>query len=558
MKKGIRLLLIYLFVICGAVLLTACTGDESGGISNITQNGAESAVNTESAEKATLGAPEDITFTDYYLTWKSVNGAVGYTAIVDGEEYHTQDNSLDLFNILKEGRHFASVCAEGDGVNYDHSEYVDKTFDLTATANLNYELLPDNSGYEVSKGSALLNGRIYIPDTHNGKPVLKIADEAFNCFAFGVGSKLNYETGYGCNITATGFRLPSKLKEIGAIAFHACAGFKEIIIPDSVETLGGNVFMRCGRLESVNIPEKITEIPANFFLDCNITAFEFAPSITSVGAGAFQGCPIKSLVIPDTLKKIGDYAFSESGLEDITFPQKLEFDELYGSAFVNTPWFESQPDGCVTVGDILLAYKGALPEDGAIKDEDIPQNVKRVAGAAFYYLIKADNLTQSAHFGRKISSIYFRDGISFLGGYVCASPVVRLPSDLKVLPEQFWGYAVKINNRIVVLPDGIEYVCKNELLADYIPNANNTVIIPKSVKYFAFVTAYMLYEGSEEEWRNVETSEDLDIRLEAFGEYLSLYFYSEAEPDKAEDGSSYVGKYWHYDENGDPVIWSVV
>ena len=35
----------------------------------------------------------------------------------------------------------------------------------------------------------------------------------------------------------------------------------------------------------------------------------------------------------------------------------------------------------------------------------------------------------------------------------------------------------------------------------------------------------------------------------------SLYYYSESEPSLNDDGTAYDGNYWHYDENGEIVVW---
>ena len=46
-----------------------------------------------------LAAPTGLEITNDVLTWKAVEGADGYTVEINGEEYKTQNNSLDLFEI---------------------------------------------------------------------------------------------------------------------------------------------------------------------------------------------------------------------------------------------------------------------------------------------------------------------------------------------------------------------------------------------------------------------------------------------------------------------------
>ena len=85
-----------------------------------------------------------------------------------------------------------------------------------------------------------------------------------------------------------------------------------------------------------------------------------------------------------------------------------------------------------------------------------------------------------------------------------------------------------------------------------------SLIIPKSieeinVQAFYYSTALICYESTEEDWNKInffgEISEgDLE-------NIPPTYFYSENEPALTEDGTAYDGNFWHYDENGEIVVW---
>ena len=50
-----------------------------------------------------------------------------------------------------------------------------------------------------------------------------------------------------------------------------------------------------------------------------------------------------------------------------------------------------------------------------------------------------------------------------------------------------------------------------------------------------------------------------NVSIERNNEYLTnatCYYYSETEPALNAYGTAYAGNYWHYDENGEILIWA--
>lgn len=84
---------------------------------------------------------------------------------------------------------------------------------------------------------------------------------------------------------------------------------------------------------------------------------------------------LEEVIIPDSVKKIGQYAFWRcESLQSVQLPDNLE--EVSGTAFYDTPWYESLEDEFVIVGDgILIKYNGT---GGQVR---IPDGVKRIEGA---------------------------------------------------------------------------------------------------------------------------------------------------------------------------------
>ncbi len=79
-------------------------------------------------------------------------------------------------------------------------------------------------------------GEVEIPGEYEGKPVTKIAAEAF-----------------ADSRSITMIRLPEGLLEIGDKAFFGCVSIAEIIIPDTVKKIGDYAFFGCFALGSVEL-----------------------------------------------------------------------------------------------------------------------------------------------------------------------------------------------------------------------------------------------------------------------------------------------------------------
>ena len=84
----------------------------------------------------------------------------------------------------------------------------------------------------------------------------------------------------------------------------------------------------------------------------------------------------------------------------------------------------------------------------------------------------------------------------------------------------------------------------------------SNIIIPKSINVIgkeAFLGSGLknvYFTGNAEEWQNITIREDAFFSLSAY-----LYYYSETEPAFNTDGTDYDGNYWHYDVNGEIVVW---
>ena len=78
---------------------------------------------------------------------------------------------------------------------------------------------------------------------------------------------------------------------------------------------------------------------------------------------------------------IVDSAFSDcASLENITIPESIEY--VGFSAFEDTPWLASQPDGIVFAGKVAIGFKGDIPSDFTLI---IPNGTKAIGDGAFRF-----------------------------------------------------------------------------------------------------------------------------------------------------------------------------
>ena len=123
----------------------------------------------------------------------------------------------------------------------------------------------------------------------------------------------------------------------------------------------------------------------------------------------YNDCPwkvqrenIKTVIIKNGVTSIGKKAFKDcTSLTAVTIPDSVT--SIGEEAFYYTKWWDSQPDGLVYAGKVVLGYKGNTPgkivlkdgtkgiADGAfsnctvLTDVTIPDSVTSIGGGAFEY-----------------------------------------------------------------------------------------------------------------------------------------------------------------------------
>ena len=384
-KKALVIVLAVLLLGLAGLVLSGCDGDRE------------------------LAAPTGLEITNDVLTWKAVEGADGYTVEINGEEYKTQNNSLDLFEITnKYGTYEIRVAADSVTEGVLSSDWSEQTsLNLTMPDWLQVYQTADERGFElcvVDKTKA--QGKLIVPSFINGKAVVGIKANGFYECAGVTGLILPDTVEYidvnafeGCE-KLTRVRWSAGLRKINTGAFDR-TGLETLVLPEGVTFLGGNAFGHA-KLKSVSLPSTVAKMTAtNEKSDANPFAFcenleeiyvaegnkayksdgncvmrredntlvvgckaSKIPSYTEhIGRFAFQGAALESVALPEGVTSIEDYAFAHNDrLKEITLPQSLTSIGKY--AFLWCAALESiaLPDGVTSVGDNAFSTCVSLKE----------------------------------------------------------------------------------------------------------------------------------------------------------------------------------------------------
>ena len=334
-----------------------------------------------------LEAPGNIHVdSDDFLRWNEVKNADSYLVVIDGEEYITENNELDLLDKCTQLKEYSvtlrAVC------NGSSSETAYFNFELSLNKALGYKLTDDQSGISMKVVfKEKLPSKVVIPSEINGKPVVGLDQSAFlNCdnltsiYIPDSVTKISSGCFSGCK-NLERVRLPSDLKELNHRTFYNCSKLKNIELPTSINKMGFFVFYGCKSLEKIELPMSLTALYLDSFTGCdNLKKIEISKYIKHLGSAgidievfvdeqnpyyyvlnncildksnneivaagklsvipevatgikscAFSGSKISHILIPKNIKTIGVSALFGTGLEEIVIEDGVE--EICQNAF---------------------------------------------------------------------------------------------------------------------------------------------------------------------------------------------------------------------------------
>lgn len=189
----------------------------------------------------------------------------------------------------------------------------------------------------------------------------------------------------------------------------------------------------------------------------------------------------------------------------------------------------------------------------------------------------------SAFYGCKnLSKVYLGNALITVGESAfqgCESlNIIDIPSSVKVIRDYAFSNCTDLikvgfsgDSKLSEIKNSAFFMCEG-MTTIYLPNSvetigayafggctslvavvigNGTKSIGEGVFYGCDALKYVFYEESEGNWENITVGEKDNESLFS----ATVCFYSEEEPEENEDGTAYVGNFWHY-VNGSPEIWT--
>ena len=294
--------------------------------------------------------------------------------------------------------------------------------------------------------------------------------------------------------------IPNNVTVISGSTFAYCTNLSSVIIPNSVTYIGDNAFRCCKDLMSVTIPDGVTYIGVSAFQDCaSLTSLVIPEGVTTLGTNAFSYCTsLRSVTIPETLTNIGDRPFFVCNALKYN-----EYNNAYYLGNTNNPY---------------LMLINAKSED--ISYIQIHEDTKFICDYAF---ANCKNLT----------SVKIPNGVTSINKYT------------------FYGctslMSIEIGNTVTSVGIYAFNGC----------SSLTNITIPKAITSIG-IRAFYDCESLESIYYHGTVSEWDAITIGSSNTYLTnatIYYYSENEPTINADGTAYNGNYWHFDENGEIVVW---
>lgn len=404
----------------------------------------------EEREATPLSSPQNVYLchnqtledtTEYILTWDKVKGADGYEISAFGKTFTVIKNSYDFTAYCEIGQSERfSVKAIGDGKEYADSKETKVSKKAEEITNgLIYSRQVDGT-YTVSRENAeIVNGRLVLPDTYNGKEITKTVSSAEDKRETGIISarfpqhltEIGEKTFFAASIE--NIVIPEGVKTIGERSFCS-ETLKKVVFPSTLTSIGAYAFDDCG-LEEVNIPQNVMALGEYAFLMNQLkkVTFEEGSKIKELSEGIFQSNLITEIDIPDGVEKIGRGAFISCNLTEITLPESVQT--------IGYLAFDDNPS--LTSLHIPKSLTGL--EDGALCNAGFPQFTS--------FTVAEDNPAYKAVDG----NIYSKDG-TVLVQYACGKTATEfsVPDGVK----KIGAYAFRNVNHLVkvTLPQGIEEI----------------------------------------------------------------------------------------------------
>ena len=305
------------------------------------------------------------------------------------------------------------------------------------------------------------------------------------------------------------FKILPCVETIGRDAFYKCKSLEEVIISEGVETIGECAFCCCESLKRVPIPGSVKRIKSYAFRYCESLKSIIIPGpVKVIDRAAFFNCKsLEEVIIAEGVETIGEEAFKDcESLKRITIPGSVKAVDI--TAFdccdslrqidvdINNGKYKSIDGNLYSKdGKVLIRYAPGKREESF----KIPSHVETIAAFAF-----------SGHY------------LSFQG--VLLSVVKSQSIDDAIYGSfNIYDRVSPLKLRKLIMPSSVRKIKKDAF-------------------YDCKLLKIVYYGGTYKEWMENKFNEHVELAN------AKKYFYSETLPEES-------GNYWHFGEDGEPMIW---
>ena len=324
---------------------------------------------------------------------------------------------------------------------------------------------------------------------------------------------------------------------------------KEVVVPDYVTSIGDDAFYGCSSLESVTIGN----------------------GVESIGSRAFSGCSsLKEIVIPNSVTSIENFAFSScKALSKINYTGTIDewctinFSDQWSnpSYYTKNLYINNELVENIVIQKATIVSAYAFFNNSALISVEMANNVSSIGKGAFRYcssltkVVLSDAITFVGDFAFDgCDKVLYneKEGLKYIGSddnqYLYLLGVVSKDIIIAHIDENCkfigsWAFircesleSVNIPKDLMSIGDSAFYYC----------TSLTSILISKNVEYIgsdAFLGCKSIY---------CEAQEKLDDWNDRWAPITipatPIYWYRETLPTTS-------GNYWHYDENGEIVIW---
>ena len=413
---------------------------------------------------------------------------------------------------------------------------------IGGTEGILYDISADGTYAEVIgyEGTAQ---RIKIADTYDGLPVTNIFARAFS------------------EKSIRSVVIPDSLTTIGSQAFYSCTSLASVVIGDNVTTIGNGAFAYCNNLTSITIPDSVTSIGLDAFENCYNLQSVYITDIMAwcnISFGydmveSYKANPLRyannlylnsklvtELVIPEGVSSIGRYAFANyKNLTSVVIGNDVT--TIGRNAFTGCSGLRS-----MVLGDSVTSIGTNVFDSCNNLQFNVYGNAKYLGTKdnLFAALIEVVNTSYSSY-------TMHEDAKTIAGGafYRCSRlNSIVIPDNVTTIGEFAFAYSsnltsVVIGNSVTSIERYAFRDCSG-LISIEIPDS------VKSIDSYAFGGCSGLtsvyYKGTESDWDKISIINTYNCNSEL--KNATRYYYSESKPTEEDN-------YWHYNENGEVVIW---